>query len=208
MVCGQTGTQTRPRVIDTAAAYGGLACAATLDRRANRLSRGALSETRACTTTCTDMKELPKIEAVTKCEADTNCKVIGFEENTGFSLYSTVSTSNSSPYNYDALFVKTGTTAPTVSATKETPSGYIVQAAKKYSNIIPISQYVNPDALTSGSCTRLEDQCTLDSQCVGFDINSSGQCSLLMTNMTDLSNVARWSNTTNASVTTYLKSQV
>lgn len=210
MVCGQTGTQTRTRVIDTAAAYGGLACAATLDRRtetdATRLARGALSETRACTPTCTDMKELPKDTAVTKCAADANCKVIGFEENAGFSLYSTVSTSNSSPYNYDALFVKTGTTAPTVSATKETPTGYIVQASKKYSNIIPISQYVNPDAIAPGNCIRLEDQCTLDSQCVGFDINSSGQCSLLMTNMTDLSNVARWSNTTNASVTTYLKS--
>jgi hypothetical protein len=152
------------------------------------------------------MKELPKDTAVTKCAADANCKVIGFEENAGFSLYSTVSTSNSSPYNYDALFVKTGTTAPTVSATKETPTGYIVQASKKYSNIIPISQYVNPDAIAPGNCIRLEDQCTLDSQCVGFDINSSGQCSLLMTNMTDLSNVARWSNTTNASVTTYLKS--
>jgi hypothetical protein len=154
------------------------------------------------------MKELPKDIAVTQCAADTNCKVIGFEENAGFSLHSTVSTSNSSPYNYDALFVKTGTTAPTVSATKETPTGYIVQASKKYSNIIPISQYVNPDAIAPGNCIRLEDQCTLDSQCVGFDINSSGQCSLLMTNMTDLSNVARWSSTTNASVTTYLKSQV
>jgi len=211
-VCGQTGTQTRTRVVDTAAAYGGLACAATLDRRtetdATRLSRGALTETRACTPTCTDMKELPKDAAVAKCEADSNCKVIGFEENTGFSLYSTVSSTNNSPYNYDALFVKTGTTVPTVSGTKEVPTGYTVQASKKYSNIVPISSYVNPDALAPGNCTRLEDQCTLDSQCVGFDINSSGQCSLLMTNMTDLSNVYKWSSTTDASVTTYLKSQV
>jgi len=212
MVCGQTGTQTRTRVIDTAAAYGGLACAATLDRRtetdATRLSRGALTETRACTPACTDMKELPKDAAVAKCTADTNCKVIGFDESSGFSLYSTVSSTNSSPYNYDAVFVKTGTTAPAASGTKEVPTGYTVQASKKYSNIVPISNYVNPDALTPGNCTRLEDQCTLDSQCVGFDINSSGQCSLLMTNMTDLSNVSRWSSTTDASVTTYLKSQV
>ena len=211
-VCGQTGTQTRTRVIDTAAAYGGLACAATLDRRtetdATKLSRGALTETRACAPMCTDMKELPKDAAVAKCAADANCKVIGFDENSGFSLYSTVSSTNSSPYNYDAVFVKTGTTAPAASGTKEVPTGYTVQTSKKYSNIIPISNYVNPDALAPGNCTRLEDQCTLDSQCAGFDINSSGQCSLLMTNMTDLSDVSKWSSTPDASVTTYLKSQV
>jgi hypothetical protein len=154
------------------------------------------------------MKELPKDAAVAKCAADANCKVIGFDENSGFSLYSTVSSTNSSPYNYDAVFVKTGTTAPAASGTKEVPTGYTVQTSKKYSNIIPISNYVNPDALAPGNCTRLEDQCTLDSQCAGFDINSSGQCSLLMTNMTDLSDVSKWSSTPDASVTTYLKSQV
>jgi hypothetical protein len=154
------------------------------------------------------MKELPKDVAVTKCAADSACKVIGFEENSGFSLYSTVTSTTSSPYNYDALFVKTGTSAPTAAGTKEVPSGYTMQASKKYSNIVPISSYVNPDALKPGNCTRLEDQCTLDSKCAGFDVNSGGECSLLMTSITDLSDSTKWTSTTDASRTTYLKSQV
>lgn len=211
--CGATGTQTRTRVIDMQAAYGGRACAATLNRSTETnsvlLANGAITETRNCTKTCTDMKELPKDVAEARCTSDTNCKIIGFEEQNGFSLYSSVANTVSSPFDLDAVYVKSGQTTPSVSGVTN-PTGYTTQTSKRYSNIAPISDYANPLALTPDDCVRVEDQCTLDTKCVGFDLNSqTNLCTRILTNTpADLSNTQLWTTTTDATRTTYIKSQV
>ncbi len=209
--CGGMGIQTRTRVIDVQATYGGRACAATLNRSTEtdptRLAAGAITETRFCTKTCTDMKELPKDIADSRCISDTNCKIIGFEEQSGFSLYRSGVNSTSSPFDFDAVYIKSGQSAPSNTGTV-IPTGYTTQVNKKYSNVAPVSTYANPIALLPGDCVRVQDQCTLDSKCVGFDLNNqTNLCTSLLTNSPgDLSNTQLWTSTTDATRTTYIKS--